>query len=156
MNDNRTDYTSSHPAFSMLDGVADSTRDLLLLIGRVMIGAVYVTSGWRKLMDIPAFVATMPGRGLPDWLGYVAAPVEFIGGVLLVLGLATRYAALVMVAFTVIATLSTHNYWAYPLKDQGAQFGQFGKNNTMTGGLILLFVIGAGRFCLDALLRRSR
>src|SRR5258708_16707892 len=29
-----------------------------------------------KLMDINAFIATMPGRGLPGWLGYVAAPGE--------------------------------------------------------------------------------
>ncbi len=145
---------SSHSGLSMLDGVAHSSRDLLLLLGRIMIGAVYVTSGWRKLMDLPAFVATMPGRGLPDWIGYIAAPAEFIGGVLIILGLATRYAAVVMIIFTVVATLSTHNYWAYPIKDQGAQFVQFGKNNTMTGGLILLFVMAAGRFSLDAILRR--
>ena len=156
MTDHRSTYTSSHPALSALDGVAHSGRDVLLLLARVMIGAVYVTSGWRKLMDLPAFVKTMPNRGLPEWLAYVAAPVEFVGGMLLILGLATAYAAVVMVVFTIVATLSTHNYWAYPLKDQGAQFVQFGKNNTMTGGLILLFLTGAGRFAIDAVLRRQR
>ena len=38
-------------------------------------------SGWRKLMNIPEFVATMPNRGLPDFLGYIAPFVEFIGGI---------------------------------------------------------------------------
>lgn len=146
---------SSHPALSCADGIAESGRDFLLLVGRILIGAVYVTSGWRKLMDLPAFVKTMPGRGLPDWLGYVAAPVEFIGGVLLILGLATRYAAVVMLIFTIIATFSTHAYWTYPLKDQGGQFVQFGKNNTMKGGLILLFLMAAGRYSLDAMLKRK-
>lgn len=146
---------SSNPMLSYADGLAESSRDVLLLIARVLIGAVYVTSGWRKLMDIPAFIATMPGRGLPEWLGYVAAPVEFIGGLLIIFGLATRYAAVVMLLFTIVATFSTHAYWTYPLKDQAGQFIQFGKNNTMKGGLILLFILAAGRFSLDALLRRK-
>jgi hypothetical protein len=38
-----------------------------------------VRSGLGKLMDINAFIASMPGRGVPGWLGYVAAPVEFFG-----------------------------------------------------------------------------
>ena len=152
---NSTGSPSSLPAFSGADGIADSSRDLLLLLARILIGAVYVTSGWRKVMDIGAFIATMPGRGLPEWLGYIAAPVELAGGLLIILGLATRYTAVVMAIFTIIATLSTHNYWAYPLKDQAAQFVQFGKNNTMTGGLVLLFLTAAGRFSLDAMLRRK-
>ncbi len=154
MSDRPYTSMSSHPVLSYVDGIADSGRDLLLLIARVAIGAIYVTSGWRKLMDLPAFVATMSNRGLPDWLGYVAAPCEFVCGVLLLLGLATRYASIVLVIFTIVATLSSHNYWAFPLKDQAAQFVQFGKNNTMTGGLILLFLLGAGRYSIDALLRR--
>jgi len=155
MSYSHTSSPSSNAMLSHADGIAESSRDVLLLVGRILIGAVYVTSGWRKLMDIPAFVKTMPGRGLPEWLGYVAAPVEFVGGLLLMLGLATRYAAVVMLLFTIVATFSTHAYWTYPLKDQGAQFVQFGKNNTMKGGLILLFLMAAGRYSLDAMLRRK-
>src|SRR6266480_1578565 len=51
------------------------------------VGWIFVRSGLGKLMDINAFIATMPGRGLPGWLGYVAAPVEFFGGIALILGL---------------------------------------------------------------------
>jgi uncharacterized membrane protein YphA (DoxX/SURF4 family) len=37
--------------------------------------------------------------------------VEFIGGVLLIVGLATRYASLLILLFIIIATFSTHRYW---------------------------------------------
>ena len=154
--DDRDGSPSSHPILSCTDGLAASAQDTLLLIGRVLLGAVFVTSGWRKLLDIPGFAATMGGRGgLPEWLGYVAPPVEFIGGIALVLGLGTRYAALVMLLFVIIATFSSHAYWTYPAAQQAAQFVQFGKNTSMMGGLVLLFLVAGGRFSLDELLRRK-
>ena len=65
--------TSSHPTLSYSDALATSTSDTLLLIARILMGWIFVRSGLGKLMDINAFVATMPGRGLPGgsamWLG---------------------------------------------------------------------------------------
>jgi hypothetical protein len=51
------------------------------------LGWIFVMSGWGKLMNISGFAATMPRRGLPEFLGYIAPFVEFIGGVLLIVGL---------------------------------------------------------------------
>jgi uncharacterized membrane protein YphA (DoxX/SURF4 family) len=103
---------SSHPALSHTDRLATQWQDFLLLIARLLMGWIFVQSGWSKLMNIAGFVATMPRRGLPDWLGYVAPPVEFVGGVLIIAGLATRYTALVMLLFVIIASFSSHRYWA--------------------------------------------
>ena len=64
------------------DGIAAQWRDLLMLLARIMIGLIFVMSGWGKLMNISGFVATMSQRGLPNFLGYVAPFAEFIGGVL--------------------------------------------------------------------------
>jgi putative oxidoreductase len=94
---------SSTSILSCCDGMAAQWQDALLLVGRVLMGWIFVQSGWRKLMDVPGFVATMPRRGLPDFLGYVAPPVEFLGGLALLLGGATRYAALLMLLFTSLA-----------------------------------------------------
>jgi putative oxidoreductase len=137
------------------DGIAEQGRDALLLLGRVLLGWIFVSSGWRKLMDIPGFVATMPRRGLPEFLGYVAPPVEFIGGVCLLLGFATRYTALVMLLFVVTASFSSHRYWTITDAAQYAnQSSHFWKNVSMKGGLVLLFITGAGRYALDRLLMR--
>jgi putative oxidoreductase len=151
-----TQENSSLPVLSCTDKLAAQWTDFLLLVGRVLMGWIFVSSGWRKLMDIPAFVKTMPNRGLPDWLGYVAPPVEFIGGICIILGFATRYAALVMLLFVIIATFSSHAYWTYPPAQQGNQSAHFWKNMSMKGGLIFLFILGAGRIALDAMLAKRR
>jgi putative oxidoreductase len=148
---------SSKSVLSYSDGLAAAWQDFLLLVGRVMIGWIYIQSGWRKLQDVPAFAKTMPRRDLPEFLGYVAPPVEFFGGILIVLGCATRYAALLILLFTIIATFSSHRYWNFAdPQEYGRQHTQFWKNVTMMGGLVLLFVTAGGRFSVDGLLRRRQ
>ena len=78
---------SSLPVLSHADKLAAQSQDFLLLAARLLMGWIFIQSGWGKLMNIPGFVASMPRRGLPDFLGYVAPPVEFIGGILMVVGL---------------------------------------------------------------------
>ena len=136
------------------DGLAAQWQDFLLLLGRVLLGWIFILSGWRKLMDIPASAASMPRRDLPTFLGYIAPPVEFIGGICLVVGLATRYAALLMLLFVIIATFSSHRYWNYPEAQRANQNSHFWKNISMMGGTVLLFVTGAGRYAVDAMLQR--
>ena len=147
---------SSHPALSCADKLAVQWQDFLLLIARLLMGWIFVQSGWGKLMNISGFVASLPRRGLPDWLGYVAPPVEFLGGVLIILGLATRYTALVMLLFVIIASFSSHRYWSVEPAQVANQSSHFWKNVTIKGGLILLFITGAGRFALDWVLAKKR
>jgi len=140
---------------SCTDGLAAQWQDFLLLVGRVLMGWIFISSGWRKLMDIPSFVKTMPNRDLPDFLGYIAPPVEFVGGIFLLVGFATRYTSLVMLLFIIIATFSSHRYWNYPEAQRGNQNSHFLKNLSMMGGPILLFITGAGRYAVDRMLSRK-
>jgi putative oxidoreductase len=148
--------SSPYPWLNRADGIAAAWQDFLLLAGRVMFGWIFLSSGWRKLMDVPGFVKTMPRRDLPEFLGYVAPPVEFVGGLLLLLGFATRYTALVMFVFLIIATFSSHRYWNYPPAQMGNQSSHFWKNISMMGGNVLLFLTGAGRYSLDRMLAKKR
>lgn len=147
--------STSHPALSHADGLAASTSDIVLLIGRVMLGWIFLRSGYGKLFDIGAVAATFPPRGLPAFMAYISVPAEFFGGLALILGFATRYAAIVLVIFTLVATFSSHRYWEFTeAATRRVQDGNFWKNISMLGGICLLFVCGAGRFSLDYLLRR--
>jgi putative oxidoreductase len=152
---NPTIQNSSHPALSGVDGLAASTSDVILLIGRILLGWIFVRSGYGKMFDIPAYAATFPARGLPAFLAYISVPVEFFGGIALILGLATRYVVLVMVVFMLVATFSSHRYWDFTdAAARRAQDSSFYKNMAMLGGFLFLFAGSAGRLSIDAWLRR--
>jgi putative oxidoreductase len=86
-------------------------------------------------------------------MAWVATLIELIGGAALILGVASRYAALLLAVYTVMTIVLAHRYWEYPAAAQMAQYFNFIKNLAITGGLILLFVTGAGRFSVDGWLR---
>jgi putative oxidoreductase len=148
---------SSHPTFSGADGLAASTSDIILLVGRILIGWIFVRSGYGKIFDIPAYAATFPARGLPTFLAYIAVPAEFFGGLALMFGFATRYAAMVMVVFMLVATFSSHRYWDFAdAAARRVQDSNFYKNMAILGGIFFLFACGAGRLSVDAWLQKRR
>jgi putative oxidoreductase len=146
---------SSHPAPSGADGLAASTSDFVLLFGRILLGWIFVRSGYGKLFNVEAVANSFPLRGLPSYLAYVAVPFEFFGGIALLLGLATRYVVLGFVIFMLVATFSTHRYWEFTdAAARRVQDSSFYKNMAMLGGIFFLFVCGAGRLSLDGWLRQ--
>lgn len=147
---------SSHPALSCADQFAANTADFFLLVGRILLGWIFVRSGYGKIFDIAAYGMTFPARGLPTWLAYIAVPVEFFGGIALILGLATRYVAVVMIVFMLVATFTSHRYWDFTeAAVRRAQDTNFHKNMAMLGGFFFLFVCGPGRLSIDGLLRKK-
>jgi putative oxidoreductase len=153
MNDSKP---SSHRHLSYTDKIATGWQDFLLLVARVLAGWIYLQSGWRKLADVSGFAVNLTKRGVPELLGYAAPFVEFLGGLALILGFASRYAALFLIAFTIAATWTSHTFWTFPEAERARQFTQFWKNVTMTGGLLALFVTGSGRFSIDRWLSGRR
>jgi putative oxidoreductase len=148
------DKRSSYRYLSYTDHLAVAWQDQLLLVARVMAGWIFLQSGFGKVMDPATFAARLVPRGVPEWLGLIAPFVEFIGGIMLVLGIGARYGALLLIAFTIAATYTSHLFWTFPEAQRGQQSTQFWKNVSMIGGLLALFVTGPGRFSLDRWLRR--
>ena len=145
---------SSHSLLSHLDGAADTWRDLILLAGRVSLGWIFMQSGFRKIFDMAAVAQSYPARGLPEFMAYIATPLELVVGAFLIIGFATRYSALVMLIFTIVASFSSHAFWTYPEAQRAMQHTHFWKNMSIKGGFLLLFVTGAGRYSVDNLLRK--
>ena len=100
-----------------------------------------------------AVAKTYPPRGLPEFMAYVATPVELFVGLFLMIGFATRYSAIVILIFTVVASFSSHAYWNYPEAQKTAQLAQFWENTSMKSGLILLFMTAGGKYSVDWFLR---
>jgi putative oxidoreductase len=131
-------------------------EDLILLLGRLALGAIFVKSGLQKLLALSAFAASLAGRGVPQsstWAA-IGATVEFVGGILIVTGFKTRHASLLMIVFVIVATGISHRFWEFADAARRLQESQFFKNLSIIGGFLLLYVAGSGRFGLDALLRR--
>jgi putative oxidoreductase len=147
--------TSSHPALSYADSWAAGTADILLLIGRILLGWIFVRSGYGKLLNLEAYAATLPPRGIPDFMVYIAVPIEFFGGLALIVGLATRYVVMIMIVFMLVATFSSHHYWTITdAATRRVQDSNFYKNMAMLGGFFFLFVCGSGWLSLDNWLRK--
>jgi putative oxidoreductase len=110
-------------------------------------------------MALGAFAASLAGRGVPasSFWAVVGATVEFVGGILIVTGLKTRYASLLMILFVIVATGISHRFWDFAdAAARRSQESQFFKNLAIIGGFLVLYVAGAGRFALDAVLGRRK
>lgn len=132
-------------------------QDFLLLAGRVLIGWIFLTSGWRKLMGMDAFIASLANRHVPSAtvMGWIGATVEFLGGLAIMLGAWTRCAAIAVIVFTIIATLISHRYWEFTdAAVRRIQESNFNKNLAIIGGLVLMVVTAGGRFSVDGWRRR--
>ena len=133
--------------------------DVIVLLGRVALGAIFVKSGLQKLMALSAFAASLASRGVPQssMLAVIGATVEFVGGIMIVTGFRARPASLLMILFVIVATGISHRYWEYAdTAARRAQESQFFKNLSILGGFLLLFAAGSGRFGLDAVLARRK
>lgn len=123
----------------------------ILLLGRILGSAIFISGGWAKLMAMSATVGyfTKIGLPLPQVAFAVAVAVELGGGLLLLLGLFTRPVAVLLAVFCVATALIAHSN----LSDRVQEIN-FMKNLAMTGGYLAFAVVGAGAFSLDAMLRR--
>lgn len=145
---------SSHPLLSHTDRLAASTKDVVLLVGRVLLGWLFLMSSagmGGKLWNIAGFTGYLKNLGAPapEITAWIGALVELAIGLALVLGVGTRYAALLCVIFLILATALAHRYWEYPAAQVVAQYNNFLKNLAIGGGALLLFVVGPGRFSID-------
>lgn len=146
---------SSHPALSLTDQVAMSTSDFLLLAGRILLGWIFLRSGWGKIDNIAGYANTFPGRGLSPWMAWIAVPFEFLGGIALILGIATRYVLIGFVIFMLVATFSSHAYWTFTdVAQRRIQDSAFWKNISILGGILILFVAGPGKLSIDRFLAK--
>ncbi|MDB5808183.1 MAG: DoxX family protein [Betaproteobacteria bacterium] len=121
------------------------------LIGRLLIAAIFVLSGFGKITGFEGTVGYIASKGLPlPQLGAIAAIiVELGGGILLILGWKTRWAAAAMMIFTLAAAAIFHNFWGAPPEAAQNQMIHFMKNICMAGGLVYVVVFGSGPLSVD-------
>lgn len=124
----------------------------LALIGRLLYALLFLPAGISKIGGFAGTVGYIGSKGLPmAELGAVIAIIVEVGGALaLIAGFRTRIAAVVLAAFTLVATFFFHNFWGVPADQAMMQQLMFYKNIAVVGGLLVLAAHGAGAWSLDA------
>jgi putative oxidoreductase len=113
------------------------------LMMRLALGVSMAVHGYGRVVPHGAlnhfahYIATL---GLPYWLGYVSAFTEFVGGILLILGLLTRLASL-FVAINMLA--------AFFLVGIHQGFGIYNYILALAALAVMLLFYGAGALSVD-------
>jgi putative oxidoreductase len=121
-------------------------QPLGLVVLRLTLGVILIGHGSHKvyghLHEYAGFIASL---GLPAWLDCVSACTEFFGGILLIIGLLTRIAALAVLVNMSVAIAKVH--WKHGLLGSG---GYEFPLSLWTIAFALIF-FGAGAISIDAI-----
>ena len=112
-----------------------------------MLGYIFIVEGLGKIVGYAGVADYMQAHGVPSALLPLAIVTELGGGLLLLLGFATRWATIALFGFCLLTAAIFHNG-----ADQAIELQ---KNVAMAGGFLALTVAGPGAWSLDAWSRRS-
>ena len=120
------------------------------LAGRLLLALIFVTSGWGKIGGFEGTVGYIASKGLPlpQLAAAAAIAIELVGGILLVIGWQTRWAATAIFLFLIPTTLIFHPFWAVAAGKQ-MEMIQFMKNLCIMGGMLYVMAFGAGPLSVD-------
>jgi len=84
-------------------------QPLALLVLRLVLGAIMITHGWQKIAGgLHGITGLLQHLGIPPWMAYLVVAAEFGGGILVVLGYLTRFAAFAIFVDMLVAILKVH------------------------------------------------
>lgn len=126
-------------------------QNFSLLVARVGLSLLFILSGIAKISAYRATAGMLVAHGLPPGLLPLVIALELGGGIAVLCGFATRWAALALFAFCIVAAVLFHGDF-----HDHAQWLNFMKNLAIAGGFMVLAVHGAGDWSLDAWRRRRR
>jgi putative oxidoreductase len=133
-------------------------KDALLLLGRLLMAALFLPSGIAKAMNLAPFVESLADKGLPyaDVWAYAAVGAEILGPIALILGVLPGWSALLLIVFVATATGTSHRYWEFA--DTALRRGQeisFYKNLAIIAGVLFYSVSGPGAWSIAGLMSRK-
>ena len=133
-------------------------------LGRIFIPIVFLVTGIQKVMNIGEIAQMLAANGVPvpdeivpylggipkyEALGYLIAAIEIICGLMVLIGLKARWAALVLIVFTACTIIFVHHFWDMQGDALILNRADALKNLSIMGGLLLIVAVGAGPSSVD-------
>jgi putative oxidoreductase len=118
--------------------------NLFDVVGRILISAVFLQSGIGKIESYPATSDYMASQGVSPMLLPLVIILEVAGSIAIILGWKTRFFALALAGFCVLAALLFHGSFA-----DRTQLIIFMKDISIAGGFLIIFARGPGRLSVD-------
>jgi putative oxidoreductase len=119
------------------------------LLGRILMSVIFLVAGLSKFSNMARtehYMAAMGmAAGIVPVLAVIAATIELLGGLSLILGFKVRYAAVILFLFLIPVTIVFHVIPDQPIHVM--------KNIAIMGGLLMVASQGPGAFSLDDRLR---
>ncbi len=114
---------------------------------RASLGLLFLAHGLLKVavFTLPGTAQFFESVGLPGFMAYVVTPMEILGGLLLILGIYTRWVALVLFPILLVATFRVHggSGWLFTNEGGGWEFPAFFAIATL-----VQFLLGDGAYAL--------
>ena len=145
-----TTSTSPYGTNTALVGTT-GTQDVATLVGRILLSWLFIPSGFSKIAGFAGVTGYIASKGipLPEVCAAIAIVAELGLGLLLLVGLKARWAALGLAVFLAVITPLFHNFWAMPEAQQMMQKQAFWKNLAVLGGLLFVYAFGPGAWSID-------
>ncbi|MFQ5845161.1 MAG: DoxX family protein [Planctomycetota bacterium] len=125
-----------------------TSTNLALLMLRVMVAAVFIYHGGQNFFvtGVGSFARDLDRLGipLPTLSAYLAAGTEFVGGILLLLGLFVRLAVVPLIFVMVVGILTVHR-GAFSAEKGGMEYAL-----TLAVTLAVIGLLGPGKYALKA------
>lgn len=120
-------------------------QDLAIMLLRVGVGVIFIYAGWGKLTGIEGTQGFFGNIGipLPGIMAWVVAIVEFVGGLLILLGAYTKIPHLLLAFIMLVAIVTTK---------LGDGFGAARLDFMLLLANFALFLLGSGRYSIDDIL----
>jgi putative oxidoreductase len=127
----------------------DDLRSYAVPLGRLLLSSLFIWAGATKLFVFgPTGTAgyfASNGIALPELVAWIAIIVELVGGIMILIGLQTRWVALALAIWCLITAFAAH----LPAASKMHDMIHFYKNLSMAGGFLYVFAFGAGLLSVD-------
>jgi putative oxidoreductase len=143
--------------YRLLIAVASSLQSPFLLFVRLYWGWQLEQSGWGKLHNLDKVTEFFTSLGLPapGFTAHFIASLEFVGGILLILGLAARLIAVPLTINMIVAFITADHDALRSIFSDPDKFYAAAPYTFLFASLIIL-IFGPGLFSLDAAIARWR